>query len=94
MYLFPQSDVPHFGQEELMIPENSSEGFEGVRPLAGHYKSKSDFRARTFAKLAKVLPCGAQLVVAHLLVKDDKAVVELHSLATARNGLLFDDGCC
>jgi ketosteroid isomerase-like protein len=59
---------------------------EGTHPLAGHYKSKSDFVAGTFAKLGKVLPNGAQLVVEHLLVKDDQAVVELHSLATAKNG--------
>ena len=57
---------------------------EGTHPLAGHYRSKSDFLAGTFAKLAKVLPQGAQLVVEHVLVKDDQAVVELHSLATAR----------
>jgi ketosteroid isomerase-like protein len=64
---------------------------EGTHPLAGHYKSKSDFVAGTFAKLAKVLPNGAQLVVEHLIVKDDQAVVELHSLATAKNGLKFDN---
>jgi uncharacterized protein len=64
---------------------------EGTHPLAGHYKSKSDFVAGTFAKLAEVLPRGAQLVVEHLLVKDDQAVVELHSLATAKNGLRFDN---
>ncbi|HYV74240.1 MAG TPA: ketosteroid isomerase [Candidatus Binatia bacterium] len=64
---------------------------EGTHPLAGHYKSKSDFLAGTFGKLEKVLPNGAQLVVEHLLVKDDQAVVELHSLATARNGLRFDN---
>jgi ketosteroid isomerase-like protein len=67
---------------------------EGTHPLAGHYKSKSDFVAGTFAKLGKVLPHGAQLVVEHLLVKDDQAVVELHSLATARNGLRFDNRYC
>ena len=48
---------------------------EGTHPLAGHYKSKSEFLAGTFAKLAEVLPHGAQLVVEHLLVKDDQAVV-------------------
>ena len=37
---------------------------------------------------------GAQLVVEHLLVKDDQAVVELHSLATAKNGLRFDNRYC
>src|ERR1700733_8067761 len=67
---------------------------EGTHPLAGHYKSKSDFVAGTFAKLGKVLPNGAQLVVEHLLVKDDQAVVELHSLATAKNGFGFDNKYC
>jgi ketosteroid isomerase-like protein len=67
---------------------------EGTHPLAGHYKSKSDFVAGTFAKLGKVLTNGAQLVVEHLLVKDDQAVVELHSLATAKNGLRFDNRYC
>ena len=67
---------------------------EGTHPLAGHYKSKSDFVAGTFAKLAEVLPNGAQLVVEHLIVKDDQAVVELHSLATAKNGLKFDNRYC
>ena len=67
---------------------------EGTHPLAGHYKSKSDFLAGSFAKLDKVLPHGAQLVLEHLLVKDDWAVVELHSLATAKNGLRFDNRYC
>ena len=67
---------------------------EGTHPLADHYKSKSDFVAGTFAKLGKVLPNGAQLVVEHLLVKDDQAVVELHSLATAKNGFRFDNRYC
>jgi uncharacterized protein len=67
---------------------------EGTHPLAGHYKSKSAFVTGTFAKLGKVLPDGAQLVVEHLLVKDDQAVVELHSLATAKNGMRFDNRYC
>jgi ketosteroid isomerase-like protein len=41
-----------------------------------------------------VLPKGAQLHVEHLLVKDDQAVVELHSLATAKNGMRFDNRYC
>src|ERR1700723_4277712 len=67
---------------------------EGTHPLAGHYKSKSDFLAGTFAKLGEVLPNGAQLAIENLLVKDDQAVVELHSLATAKNGLRFDNRYC
>src|SRR5215813_10666355 len=67
---------------------------EGTHPLAGRYTSKSDFVAGTFAKLDKVLPDGAQLVIEHLLVKDDQAVVELHSLAMAKNGLRFDNRYC
>ena len=29
-----------------------------------------------------------------LIVKDDQAVVELHSLATAKNGMRFDNRYC
>jgi ketosteroid isomerase-like protein len=66
----------------------------GTHPLAGHYRSKKAFIAGTFAKLGQVLPEGAQLRVEHLLVKDDEAVVELHSLATAKNGMRFDNRYC
>jgi uncharacterized protein len=67
---------------------------EGTHPLAGHYHSKSDFISGTFAKLDKVLPEGAELVLENLLVKDDQAVVELHSLATTKNGFRFDNRYC
>ena len=66
----------------------------GTHPLAGHYHSKKDFIAGTFAKLAEVLPQGAELEIEHLMVKDDQAVVELHSLATAKNGMRFDNWYC
>ena len=66
----------------------------GTHPLAGHYHSKKDFIAGTFAKLGQVLPQGAQLQVEHLMVKDDEAVVELHSFATAKNGMRFDNRYC
>jgi ketosteroid isomerase-like protein len=67
---------------------------EGTHPLAGHYHSKADFLAHTFEKLAKVLPQGTQLHVEHALVSGDWAIVELHSLATAKNGLRFDNRYC
>jgi ketosteroid isomerase-like protein len=63
-------------------------------PLAGHYSSKKAFIEGTFAKLGRVLPQGAQLHVEHLLVKDNQAVVELRSLATAKNGMRFDNRYC
>jgi 2-methylcitrate dehydratase len=67
---------------------------EGTHPLAGHYNGKKAFIEGTFAKLAQVLPHGAELKTEHVLVKDDQAVVELHSLATARNGMRFDNRYC
>jgi ketosteroid isomerase-like protein len=67
---------------------------EGTHPLAGHYHSKADFLAHTFEKLDRVLPQGTQLHVEHALVSEDWAVVELHSLATAKNGLRFDNRYC
>jgi len=66
----------------------------GTHPLAGRYTSKADFTAGTFTKLGKVLPNGAQLVVEHVIVNDDQAVVELHSMATATNGMRFDNRYC
>jgi ketosteroid isomerase-like protein len=65
----------------------------GTHPLAGHYRSRGDY-ASTFVKLGKVLPGGAQLHVEHVVVKDDEAVVELRSLATAINGMRFDNRYC
>jgi uncharacterized protein len=67
---------------------------EGHHPLAGHYRSKSDFLAGTFAKLGKVLPFGTQLHVTNAMVSGDWAIVELASLATAKNGLRFDNKYC
>jgi ketosteroid isomerase-like protein len=67
---------------------------EGTHPLAGHYFSKKAFIEGTFAKLSQVLPNGAQLHVEDLLVRDNEAVVELHSLATAKNGMRFDNRYC
>ena len=67
---------------------------EGTHPLAGHYHSKAEFLAHTFEKLEKVLPQGAELHVEHVLVSGDWAVVELHSEATAKNGLRFDNRYC
>jgi uncharacterized protein len=66
----------------------------GSHPLAGKYFNKADFIAGTFAKLGRVLPRGAQLHVEHLVVKDDEAVVELQSSATAANGMRFDNRYC
>jgi uncharacterized protein len=66
----------------------------GTHPLAGNYLSKADFIAGTFAKLSQVLPQGAQLHVKHLIVNGDEVVVELHSLATATNGMRFDNRYC
>jgi ketosteroid isomerase-like protein len=67
---------------------------EGTHPLAGHYRSKAAFIEGTFAKLGKVLPKGAQLHVENILISGDDVVVELHSLATAKNGLRFDNRYC
>lgn len=66
----------------------------GTHPLAGQYPSKKAFIAGTFAKLGQVLPQGAQLHVENVVVQDDQAVVELHSLATAKNGMRFDNRYC
>jgi ketosteroid isomerase-like protein len=76
------------------VADNVDWTVEGTHPLAGHYRSKGDFGAHTFEKLNKVLREGTQLHVEHVLVSADWAVVELHSLAIATNGLRFDNRYC
>jgi hypothetical protein len=76
------------------VADNVDWTVEGTHPLADHYCSKRAFIEGTFAKLAQVLPRGAQLHVEDLIVKDDEAVVELHSLATAKNRMRFDNRYC
>jgi ketosteroid isomerase-like protein len=66
----------------------------GAQPLAGQSLSKKAFIAGTFAKLARVLPDGAQLRTERLAVRDDQAVVELRSCVTAENGMRFDNRYC
>lgn len=66
----------------------------GTHPLAGHYLGKKAFIDGTFAKLAEVLPQGAQLRTEHVIAQGDQAVVELRSLATAKNGMRFDNRYC
>jgi uncharacterized protein len=66
----------------------------GTHPFAGHYAGKQAFIAGTFAKLGRVLPQGTQLQVEHMITHGDRAVVELHSLAIARNGMRFDNRYC
>ncbi|MDR6668835.1 nuclear transport factor 2 family protein [Rhizobium sp. 1399] len=66
----------------------------GTHPLAGHYHSKQEFLAGTFAKLHKVLPDGTQLSTENILIDGDWAIVELRSMATARDGMRFDNHYC
>jgi ketosteroid isomerase-like protein len=62
--------------------------------IARHYRSTRAFIEGSFSKLRRVLPKGAQLPTEHLTAKDAEAVVELHSLATPTNGMLFDNRYC
>jgi hypothetical protein len=65
-----------------------------VKLLKRNYLSKKSFMAGTFSKLNQVLLQGAELHTEHLIAKDNQAVVELHSLATAKNGMRFDNRYC
>ena len=76
------------------VTDNVDWVVEGTHPLAGHYLSKKAFIEGTFTKLGKVLPQGAQLHTENVIVQDNQAVVELHSLATAKNGMRFDNRYC
>ena len=66
----------------------------GTHPLAGHYHTKADFLAHTFARLNKLLKEGVVLRVTNVLVDGDTAAVEMESLSTALNGKPFDNRYC
>src|SRR5580704_1846421 len=76
------------------VAENVDWTVMGTHPLAGHYLTKKAFIEGTFAKLGHVLPQGAELHTENVIVQGDEAAVELHSLATARNGMRFDNHYC
>jgi len=66
----------------------------GSHPLAGHYRSKREFIDATFARIARILRGGTQLRVLHVATSGDWATVEMQSMATALNGMRFDNRYC
>ncbi|MGI5282549.1 nuclear transport factor 2 family protein [Nonomuraea polychroma] len=67
---------------------------EGTHPLAGRYRSKNEFTAATFARLARVLEGGVKLSVEHLYVDGNTTVAELVSTSTTKEGAPFDNRYC
>jgi hypothetical protein len=66
----------------------------GPSSLCGSLSQQVRFQGRPFAKLGKVLPSGTQLNVTNAMISGDWAIVELASLAAAKNGLRFDNKYC
>jgi uncharacterized protein len=67
----------------------------GTHPLAGVYKSKTDFLKNTFERLGKVLKEGSVVMkVDHIYVSGDIAVVEMTSTSTALNGRPYSQKFC
>ena len=66
---------------------------DGASPAPAITTMLKAFREGTFAKLGRVPKTGRGFMW-DLIVKDDEAVVELHSLATAKNGMRFDNRYC
>ena len=66
----------------------------GTHPLAGHYTSKSELIARTFARIERIMKGGIVLKVNHVIVSGDEAAVEMESLSVARNGRPFNNTYC
>lgn len=82
----------HRGKFLDHVADNVDWIVEGAHSLVAHYRSKRDLLAGSFAN--RIVPVGAQLVVEHVTVKDDEAVVELRSLAIAKDGGRFDTRYC
>jgi uncharacterized protein len=67
---------------------------QGTHPLAGRYHSKKEFIDATFARLAGVLPGGAELTVEHLFLDGDTTIVELLSNSRTNEGAAFANRYC
>jgi ketosteroid isomerase-like protein len=67
---------------------------QGTHPLAGRYRSKSQFIEATFARLGGVLSDGVKLELRHLYVDDDTVIAELHSMSTTNEGARFANNYC
>lgn len=66
----------------------------GTHPLAGHYTSKSELIALTFARIESIMRGGIVLKVNHVIVSGDEAAVEMESLSVARTGRPFNNTYC
>jgi ketosteroid isomerase-like protein len=66
----------------------------GTHPMAGVYKTKTDFLAHTLHRLNKLLNGDLVLNVNHIIVSGDTAVVEMTSASTARNGKPYVNRYC
>jgi uncharacterized protein len=67
---------------------------QGTHPVAGRFRSKSELRAHAFDRVSRAMKDGLQLHITNILVDGEWAVIELHSLATAKSGLRFDNRYC
>jgi ketosteroid isomerase-like protein len=66
----------------------------GTHPLAGEYSGKQNFREHAFDRLAACFEGPFKLYVREVLVAGDRAAVELYTIATARNGVRFNNAFC
>src|SRR5215831_19801052 len=82
----------HRGKFLDHVADNVDWIVEGAHSLVARYRSKGDLLAGSFAN--RIVPAGTPLVVEHVTVKDDEAVVELRSLATAKDGGRFHTRYC
>src|SRR5262245_56761934 len=74
----------HRGKFLDHVADNVDWIVEGAHSLVAHYRFKGNLLSGSFAN--RIVPPGAPLVVEQVTVKDDEAVVELRSLATAKDG--------
>jgi ketosteroid isomerase-like protein len=66
----------------------------GAHPLAGEYSGKRNFRHQVLERLGACFDAPLKLYVREVLVAEDRAAVELYTIATARNGVRFNNPLC
>ncbi len=76
------------------VVENVEWQVEGTHPLAGIYKSKSEFVSATFDRLGRILKEGVVLRVHNILLDGSSAAIEMVALSHTNHNVLFDNHYC
>jgi ketosteroid isomerase-like protein len=71
---------------EKYVAESVQWTITGTNVLSGTYNSRQDFINNVIAKVKSSLVGGIKMIIHHIYVDGDTAIIEMEAIATAKNG--------